>query len=80
MAFSFLRVINMHYYEEIKEVNDMILTTILVIILLTLAILLGTIVLGLGAGFIVLFGDLIVFVLIVRFIIRICKRIKSRKG
>lgn len=56
----------------------MILATILAIIVAVIAILLAIVVFGLGAGFVVLFGDLIVFVLLVRTAIKFLK--KRRKG
>lgn len=56
----------------------MILSAILAIIIVVLAIMLVVAVVGLGAGLVIVFGDLIVFVLIVRAIIKFIK--KRRKG
>lgn len=57
----------------IKEENYMITFTILLIALLGIAVVAGTIALACGAGFIAIFGDLIVCGLIIGLLVKLFK-------
>lgn len=75
MEFSlFIRVKYTLYYG--KEVKDMILFTILLIMLVALAAFLLTITGVLGGATLLAFGDIIVFVFIIALIIKLFRRKK----
>ena len=57
----------------------MILSLILLVILLIIGIVAAFILFVGGAGFVAVFGDVIVFMLIVWLVIKIVKRIRGRK-
>lgn len=55
----------------------MIILTVLTLLAVILAVIVGVVAVTLGAGFVAVFGDLLLFVAIVWLITRIFKRIKG---
>ena len=74
-----LRGENSAYYGNKKEVSKMILLTILLITLIAIAAVVLTITGVIGGAALALFGDLIVFVLIMWAIIKLIQTLRKKK-